>query len=448
MMDLLFVLPEYEEAAGGIATYYTTLIPEIVSQGYSVDVLVGSAWSSARSPYEQNGVRVDFLDPSRREKAYSALDDYEAVPALRRTLAAAWALFEQAGRGNAYDVVETTDFELLFLPWIACDETPPTLVQLHASNGQIDAREPKAGKALQGHLTRLMEVQGLSQAAELQTYSKANVQEWERRLGREVTLCLPPLRSGTRSGAELSTVDSDASGFVAGRIQYWKGPTTLCKAQAHLDDRAPLIDWAGRDMDWQALGKSMSNHLAETYPHVWGEKVRPIGQISRAEVLSRQRAAQVVVIPSIWDVFNYTAVEAMSLESVVVCSEGAGASDLIEDGENGFCVPAKDPEALAEALQTAHGLSPADRDRIGTAGRKTVQEQLDPSRIARRRIDAFRGLSVKQRPERDADWLSKAIHPDKTSGVSSKPLAFLDRLPLRDLSAYVLRRIGRKMGLF
>jgi hypothetical protein len=137
----------------------------------------------------------------------------------------------------------------------------------------------------------------------------------------------------------------------------------------------------------------------------------------------------------------------MSSESVVVCSEGAGASDLIEDGENGFCVPAKDPEALARALQTARGLSPADRHRIGAAGRETVKKQLDPTRIALRRIDTFHDLSGEQWPGRATDWLLKAIHPEKAAGVSSKPLAFLDHLPLRDLSTYVLRRIGQKVGL-
>ena len=447
-MNVLYVLPEFPpQYGGGIGTHYDALVPAMAAQGHNVDVLVGSAYTGRHDPRASDAGRVEFLDPERRRQAFDQLDAYEAVPHLRRTLAAAWALHEQADRGAGYDVVETTDFGLLFLPWVTATESPPVLVQLHASNGQIDAREPVEGGALAGHFTRLLELQGLACASGLQSYGRPNAQAWSRRLGRTVEYEPPPLAADGPPPGNTAPISSDATGFVAGRIQYWKGPTVLCEAQKRLGSDALLIDWAGRDTDYRAHGESMSAHLASTYPGVWDRTVRPVGQIRPAEVAARQRAADVVVVPSLWDVFNYTAAEAMRTGSVVVCSDGAGAADLIDDGENGFSVPADDPDALAMALDRTARLSTSERRRIGDAARETVVERLAPERIAQQRLDTYRRLSAGDASEtRPApDWLRAAIRPDDSLETGGPPLAFLDQLPLRDLARYVLRRMKNKL---
>lgn len=70
-------------------------------------------------------------------------------------------------------------------------------------------------------------------------------------------------------------------------------------------------------------------------------------------------------VPDVADVYNACSVycqpdvctgyaleipEAMSYGRVVVASEGSGASELITDGENGFRVPIRSPEAIAEKI--------------------------------------------------------------------------------------------------
>jgi glycosyltransferase involved in cell wall biosynthesis len=447
-MDILFVLPEFPpQYGGGIATYYDTLIPAVAAQGHDVDVLVGSAYTSDHSSRQEPRYSVEFLDVDRRERTVERFTAYEALPPLRRTLGAAWALFEQANRGDGYDVVETTDFGLLFLPWVIAESSPPVLVQLHASNGQIDAREPKEGGALQGHFTRLLEMQGLAEADELQTHSHKNVQAWSERLGREVGYFPPPLAAPPDASTDLELENGESEGFVAGRIQYWKGPTVLCEAQAQLGDHAPDIDWAGRDTDYRAVGQSMSDYLLDSYPTVWGESVRPIGEIPPGEVVQRQRAAQFVVVPSIWDVFNYTAVEAMREGTVVICSDGAGASDVIDDGDNGFVVPAQDEGALAEAISAVCALSPKARTQIGRAGRETVEQTLAPQRVARHRSGLYEDMEESNQGA-GADgksWLAEAVRPDGKFEVDAPPLALLDRVPLRKVGRYVLRRTWKKV---
>lgn len=446
-MNILFVLPEFPpQYGGGIATYYRTLLPAIVAQGHTVHVLVGSAYTNDHPRRDEQGYTVEFLNVGRRARATEKFTAYEAVPPLRRTLGAAWALFQQAERGEGYDLIETTDFGLLFLPWIAASDTPPVQIQLHASNGQIDAREPKEGGAMRGHMTRLLEMQGLAQADALQTHARANADCWQNRLGRRVGHCPPPLHPRPLS-EEVSTLPSpEAAGFVAGRIQYWKGPTVLCEAQARLGNKAPRIDWAGRDTEYQAVGQSMSDYLADAFPGVWGESIRPIGEISPEDVALRQRAAEFVVVPSLWDVFNYTAAEAMREGSVVICSDGAGACDVIEDGRNGFVVPADDAGALAEKIGVVCALRAEERKRVGRAGRDTVQQELAPQNVARRRMETYEGLRERDEANPDTRWLEEAVRPNGKFEIrGGRPLAVLDRLPLRKMVRYVARRTWKKV---
>lgn len=448
-MKILYVLPEFApEHGGGIATCYEALIPAMVAEGHEVDVLVGSAFTEDRPRREENGYSVEFLDVDRRQKAVQNYTAYEAVPLLRRTLAAAWALYHQSGRGEGYDVVETTDFGLLFLPWVTSNDTPPVLVQLHASNGQVDAHEPKEGQALQGHLTRLLEMQGLAHADGLQSYGRPNAQAWSERLGRDVWYEPPPLSEATAASHEAPPNKFGAEGFVAGRIQYWKGPTILCEAQAHLGNDAPQIDWAGRDTGYRSVGSSMSDYLCKTYPDVWGKSVRPVGEITPKCVAKRQVAAEFVVVPSIWDVFNYTAVEAMQAGSVVVCSEGAGAAELITHGENGLTVPTGDAEALAEAIQTASRLPKNKRDPLVRAAQETVRKELAPQAIAEDRHDIYRKTQRRNASTSAPLWLVEAVKPNGESEVPSPPLAFLDELSLRDIGRYMIRRTWRKFVPF
>lgn len=445
-MNILFVLPEFPpQYGGGVATYYNALIPAVAAQGHDVDVLVGSAYTSDHAAREEARYSVEFLDVDQRERAVEAFTAYEALPPLRRTLGAAWALFQQADGGERYDVVETTDFGLLFLPWVTAESSPPVLVHLHASNGQVDAREPKEGGALQGHFTRLLEMRGLARAGELQTHSHENVRAWSRRLGRDVGYFPPPLPAPPDPTLDPTEDEDESEGFVAGRIQYWKGPTVLCEAQAQLGSSAPQIDWAGRDTDYRAVGRSMSGYLRDTYSEVWGESVRVLGEIPPEDVVRRQQAAQFVVVPSIWDVFNYTAVEAMREETVLICSDGAGASDIIEDGENGFVVPAEDSGALAEAIKTVRRLSGEERRKIGRAGRKTIEQKLAPQRVARHRERIYKDMEGGSNLGGGEMWLSEAVRPEGKFEVSSPPLALLDRVPLREIGRYVLRRMWKKV---
>ena len=439
-MNLLFIIPEYPpDSAGGIATYYRHLLNELASQGHQIDVLVGSAFSSKQATYHTDSITVKFLDPTLITDNLCKFNHYHAIPELQRHLAAAWTAWEQMNGGQGYDVVETTDWGMLFAPWIVSSDSPPTVVQLHASIGQIDFYDPQIDTQLQGHLIRLLEIGLLSMADELQANSSSNAQAWHQLTEREITYIPPALCATSHSP---STNQSD-TGLVVGRIQYWKGPTVLCEALRLLGDKAPTLDWVGRDTPYRESDTSMSAYLAKTYPDIWGCKIRPLGQKPPQETLQLQANAGFMVVPSIWDVFNYTCVEGMALAQAVLCSEGAGAAGLITNGVDGLTFAANNPQALATSLEIMLSLNQSERQQMRKAAQQTIQTRLTPAQIAQQRIAAYEKLLNRGKfSVRPNSWLVSAVSPQEPMG---KPLAFLNRLPLRDLSSYVIERTLKKI---
>jgi len=438
-MKLLFVIPEYlPHPGGGIATFYKNLLPDCASLGHEVRVILGSPYMQGTSKYELDGVRIEQLEPKLFDQYLHAFRRFEVFPELRRYLAAAWAAWEQAKQGDDYDLIETTDFGLTFIPWIVHPCAAPMQVQMHGSAGQIEDYDPRDGFQLLGGITRLIESSVLRHADRVVTYSTGNRAFWREQLGRAVDYEIPGFAINADGDPHAKLKRAGApTGIVAGRVQYCKGPSVVCEAIRQMGSDAPNILWAGRDMPYQRPGQTMGEWLGREYPAVWGKKVKPIGLQAYDELQQQLRDADFGLVPSIWDMFNWTCVEHMSLGKPVVCSTGAGASDLIRDGETGLLAAAKDAGSLRVALERLLS-NPSTWTTIGEAGRAMVEHEMNPRKIAHRRLLAAECVrnQLQERVPLDT-WTAEFLSPDESG---SELRAFLDQLPLRELASYTVAR--------
>jgi glycosyltransferase involved in cell wall biosynthesis len=86
--------------------------------------------------------------------------------------------------------------------------------------------------------------------------------------------------------------------------------------------------------------------------------------VPQTELYRYYSDSSVYVLPSIEDGFGMVVSEAMACGVPVICSANAGASDILDDGVNGYVVPAGDVPALKARLSALHG----DEDRRRTMG--------------------------------------------------------------------------------
>jgi glycosyltransferase involved in cell wall biosynthesis len=79
--------------------------------------------------------------------------------------------------------------------------------------------------------------------------------------------------------------------------------------------------------------------------------------------------SSVFVLPAIEDGYPLVVLEAMASGRPVVVSENTGTKDAVRDGVDGFVVPIRSPDALAEKLQWLLD-HPAERAAMGRAARE------------------------------------------------------------------------------
>ena len=443
-MKILFVLPEYlPRMGGGIITNFSSLMPWLARAGHEVSVIYGSSFVNTPGGGKStiNGIEVEVLDTNLYAKFIPRFGRYETVPKLQRHLAAAWALWEQAQRNPPPDIVQVTDWGLLFLPW-ALREGPPVVASLHGSIGQIAQLDPLEGDRAADAIIQLIEVLGLSAIDSVITHSTNNVRFWTQKLARKVDLIRPvfvpenlPHEPGERTGR----------GLVIGRVQRWKGPHILCEALHLLGQGAPEIDWIGRDVPIHKSNGSTARHLSQTWPDVWGKKIHHLPEESPAQIRERQLTAGFVVVPSTWDVFNFTCVEAMTAGAPVICSSGVGASDLIEKGVTGFVYEPTSGPSLAENIDRLLAMSPHHRSELGNAGAKAIKQALAPETVLPARLDLYHALSSQARKPLPVD--DELINICSPAEATTSLDASLNEIALRRLLVHSFHRILRKFGL-
>jgi glycosyltransferase involved in cell wall biosynthesis len=81
-----------------------------------------------------------------------------------------------------------------------------------------------------------------------------------------------------------------------------------------------------------------------------GEVVELIGPIPRSEMAAQYRWADIFILPSLSDTFGLVILEAMAHGVPVIATHNTGAPDILRDSVDGFIVPVKAPEVIAERL--------------------------------------------------------------------------------------------------
>jgi glycosyltransferase involved in cell wall biosynthesis len=104
-------------------------------------------------------------------------------------------------------------------------------------------------------------------------------------------------------------------------------------------------------------------------------RVRVLGEVSSAEVVEALRTSDVLLHASLEEGLPTVLLEAMASGLPIVATDCGGVSEAFNDGAEGFLVPPREPEALAEALVRLWE-DPEMRSRMGRAGRATVRARF------------------------------------------------------------------------
>lgn len=174
-----------------------------------------------------------------------------------------------------------------------------------------------------------------------------------------------------------------------GRICEQKGQLLLMQALAEVVRR-------GHDCELVLAGDGEMRPQVESLVRAYGleRRVTITGWIDSARVRHELLQARALVLPSFAEGLPVVIMEALALGRPVLTTSIAGIPELVQDGQNGWLVPAGDVSALADAM-AAVLQTPVDRlTRMGQAGRERVLQRHDVNTEAGKLKALFVGVQA------------------------------------------------------
>jgi glycosyltransferase involved in cell wall biosynthesis len=179
---------------------------------------------------------------------------------------------------------------------------------------------------------------------------------------------------------ELGGGDGRPLVLMPARLDAQKGHRVLFEAIPQIPDATFLL--AGEGPERESL-EALAAQLG------FADRVRFLGR--REDVPQLLAAADVFVLPSLYEGSSLAVLEAMAAGIPIVSSAIGGTDELIEDGRSGLLVAPGDAAGLAAALRQVLG-DPELRQGLATAARERVEAGLTREAMASRVTGIYREL--------------------------------------------------------
>ena len=360
----------YPYTIGGGERWYRTLAERLAADGHDVTYLTLRQWDrGARAAVEGVDVRVAgprmalYVDGRRR-----------IVPPLVFGAGVLWHLLRH---GRRYDVVHTASFPYFSL-LAAAAARPVHHFELVVDWFELWSRAywrdylggvgGRVGWAVQKLCLRVPQ-----RAFTLARMTAARLWAEGVRGDIQVLTAIHELPAATAPRPAEPLV------VFAGRHIPEKRVPALVDAFAALRERAPelrLVIFGDGPQRGEVLARIAALGL--------GDVARAPGFVDAAELEAALATALCMVLPSRREGYGIVVVEAAArgVPSVVVADVDNAATELVDEGENGFVAASASPEDLADAILRVRDAGPALRDATAAwfqsnAARLSLQTSLD-----------------------------------------------------------------------
>jgi len=368
------------EDSGGQNVYVAELARRLGAMGYRVDVFTRRDHTRLPEivPFSE-GVRVVNL-AAGPAKTVSKDEIFPFMGEFRDA-------FYRFAESKAYDLVHANFW---MSGWAACEAKRdlglPFAQTFHAlgevkkrEQGEADASPPKRWAAEMRILEEVDRVLATC-PAEVEDLTSLYSADPDRLTlvpcGVDAGTFRPVDKDETRR--ELGLSDRPTVMYV-GRLVPRKGVDTLVEAFALLPGRldARLVIVGGEP------GGSPEADRLSTLARELGvaKRVAFAGSRPQGELYRYYGAADAAVTVPHYEPFGMTPLEAMACATPVVGACVGGIKTSVADGETGYLVPPRDPEALAGRLSLLLS-DPALRRRMGHAARRRIEDHYTWERVA------------------------------------------------------------------
>ena len=187
--------------------------------------------------------------------------------------------------------------------------------------------------------------------------------------------------------------------LYTGRIHPQKGISAIYAAAERVLAERPRVVFLLAGGTDSRQSSQMIQDLTVRYAAL-GARVKLLGKLPRKQLRYLHRIADLVLVPSVYEPFGFTAIEAMASGAPVIVSAAGGLAEIVQHGESGLHVPVRDAAGGeravdAGALATAQLALLADKPRarrLAQEGQRRVAETFQISRMIEGNLESYRRL--------------------------------------------------------
>ncbi|MDJ0600810.1 MAG: glycosyltransferase family 4 protein [Crocosphaera sp.] len=166
-----------------------------------------------------------------------------------------------------------------------------------------------------------------------------------------------------------------------GRLVDWKGLDLLLLAAQKVIDEIPIqLDIIGDGNEKEKLEKlAQSLGLTSDQESSKISKVQFLGWLSQSDCAKQLQAADVLILPSLYECGGAVVLEAMAMGIPVIATNWGGPADYLDES-CGILVEPSSRDAFIEGLASAMvkmASNPELRRKMGDSGSRKVQEEFD-----------------------------------------------------------------------
>jgi starch synthase len=377
---------------GGIASYLRGVIPALRAAGHRVTVMANTR--EAAGEVERDGVRVLNLRLPNLHwycRRLPLLGRALTLPVRQLEWARAFArAVTDVTRRDPLDVLESTELGALTLAGRA---PAPVVVRMHGSDHvfrKYTGERADLGSRWNHRLERAVwkRAGALTSPSRFQAGEVTGEMRWPADRVHVIPNPIAPevLVEAVRHDPGSSADPDDPVVLYTGRLATVKGTVPLLEA-------VPLVRAADPRARFVLAGPWQMTDPPEQWGLVKGgygkrDGVRWLGHVRWQDLAVLYRRAAVFVMPSFYETFGISCLEAMAFGLPVVATRAGGLPEVVEDGVTGLLVSPGDPAALAGAVGRLLA-DPGLRERLGRAGRARVLANFTADRVVRETVPVY-----------------------------------------------------------
>ncbi|MDZ4793649.1 MAG: glycosyltransferase family 4 protein [Bacteroidota bacterium] len=406
-MTICIATPNYLPDECGITTFNLHLSTLLVSAGHQVVILTIDYKSSGKEADEitvqDNGVTIVRL----KKTYYQYLKKYTPYFQPGGFNAPNWISMGYAMRewltGNkvqyAIDIIEASDYGGIS-GFLRTTVLPPVVITAHGNLTKL-LQYNYAKEDDHVDILRELENIALQHADGIIAHSPLHGEELKKSTPIPVITTTIPFELNSIPDAASTTGDH---ALIVGGLQTIKGAFVMNASLRILPANTAIrVQWIGSDTCSADRQLSVAKKLSLDYPDLWGQSFEWLDKKNHRETLAFLASASFVIIPSLWEAFNYVALEAAAMGKAIIITDTTGAAHLFTHGENALIIPAGNEQALSAAI---HQLA-TDKKRckqLGVNARKLTEKNFSSGKIVEERI-AFYTTTIERGTKASPDNL-------------------------------------------